>query len=118
MYAVIRSGGKQLRVAEGEQIQVELLGLDDGAEVFFEPVLLVDGETVLAEPGALSGVSVTGRVLGEVKGKKVTGFTYKPKTNNRRRYGHRQRYTSVEITSIERGRARAGRSKATPAQGS
>lgn len=118
MYAVICSGGKQQRVSEGERIQVELLGAEEGAEVTFDPVLLVDNDTVLAEPAALAGATVTGKVLGEVKGAKVTGFTYKPKTNNRRRYGHRQRYTSVEITSVKRGGARGSRSRAKSEQGS
>jgi large subunit ribosomal protein L21 len=100
MYAVITTGGKQARVAEGEQVLVERLRLDVGEEVSFTPVLLVDGETVLAGPDALAGSSVSGRVVGETKGPKVTGFTYKPKTNNRRRWGHRQRYTAIEITGI------------------
>ena len=100
MYAVITTGGKQARVAEGEQVLVERLGLDVGEEVSFTPVLVVDGETVLAGPDALAGSSVSARVVGEAKGPKVIGFTYKPKTNNRRRWGHRQRYTAIEITGI------------------
>jgi large subunit ribosomal protein L21 len=100
MYAVITTGGKQARVTEGERVLVERLGLDAGEEVSFTPVLVVDGETVLAGPDALTGSSVTARVVGEEKGPKVTGFTYKPKTNNRRRWGHRQRYTEIEITGI------------------
>lgn len=103
MYAVIASGGKQTRVTQGEKVQVELLGADDGAEVSFTPVLLVDGDTVLATPAQLSGVSVTGRVVGTAKGPKIDGFTYKRRTNQRRRYGHRQAYTVVEITSIAKG---------------
>ncbi len=103
MYAVIASGGKQARVAEGQTVSVELLGADEGEEVSFTPVMLVDGDTVLATPTQLAGVRVTGRVVGEVKGPKIDGFTYKSKTNQRRRYGHRQRYTSVEITSIVKG---------------
>ena len=103
MYAVIASGGKQAKVSEGQTVAVELLGADEGAEVSFTPVMLVDGDTVLATPAQLAGASVKGRVLGEVKGPKIDGFTYKNKTNQRRRYGHRQRYTSVEITSIVKG---------------
>ncbi len=103
MYAVIASGGKQAKVSEGQTVAVELLGADEGAEVSFTPVMLVDGDTVLATPTQLAGASVKGRVLGEVKGPKIDGFTYKSKTNQRRRYGHRQRYTSVEITSIVKG---------------
>jgi len=103
MYAVIATGGKQERVAEGQQVNVELLGAEDGTEVSFDAVLLVDGDTVLATPDQLKGVTVTGRVLGETKGPKIDGFTYKRRTNQRRRYGHRQRYTTVEITKIAKG---------------
>ncbi|MEZ5217095.1 MAG: 50S ribosomal protein L21 [Ilumatobacteraceae bacterium] len=103
MYAVIASGGKQEKVAEGQTVSVELLGAEAGAEVNFRPVLVVDGDTVLATPAELSGASVTGRVVGETKGPKINGFTYKRRTNQRRRYGHRQRYTTVEITSIAKG---------------
>ena len=100
MYAVIRTGGKQERVAEGQVVQVELLGQPDGAEVTFEPVLLVDGETVLATPDQLAGVTVTGQVLGVDLGPKIRAGTYKSKTRQRRRWGHRQRYSAVEITGI------------------
>ncbi|HLN16083.1 MAG TPA: 50S ribosomal protein L21 [Acidimicrobiales bacterium] len=100
MYAVIRTGGKQERVAEGQVVQVELLGQPEGAEVTFEPVLLVDGETVLATPDQLAGVTVTGQVLGEELGVKIRAGTYKKKSRQRRRWGHRQRYSAVEITAI------------------
>ena len=100
MYAVIRTGGKQERVEEGHVLQVELLGKDAGEEVTFQPVLLVDGDTVIAAAGDLAGATVTARVVGEVKGPKIDGFTYKNKTNSRRRWGHRQRYDSIEITGI------------------
>jgi large subunit ribosomal protein L21 len=104
MYAVIRTGGKQERVEEGHVVQVELLGKDAGEEISFQPLLLVDGDTVLAGADELSGATVTAKVVGEVKGPKVTGFTYKNKTNNRRRWGHRQRYDAIEITGIKRGK--------------
>lgn len=103
MYAVIATGGKQERVAEGQQLQVELLGAEDGADVSFTPVLFVDGDSVLATPAELKGVTVKGRVIGSAKGPKIDGFTYKRRTNQRRRYGHRQHYTVVEITSIAKG---------------
>ena len=102
MYAVIRTGGKQLKVAEGQRVDVELLGAGPGEPVSFEPVLLVDGVDVVANRSQLTGAAVAGVVVGEAKGPKITGFTYKPKSNNRRRWGHRQRYTTVEITSISR----------------
>ncbi len=100
MYAVIASGGKQEKVSEGQQVRLELLPADEGSDVSLTPVMVVDGDTVLATPDELSGASVTGRVVGRVKGDKINGFTYKRRTNNRRKYGHRQQYHLVEITSI------------------
>ena len=102
MYAVIRTGGKQERVEEGQTLSVELLRAAEGDEVSFEPVLLVDGATVLSSRDQLSSAKVSARVIGEAKGPKVRGFTYKPKTRARRAWGHRQRYTTVEITGITR----------------
>ena len=103
MYAVIASGGKQEKVSQGQQVRVELLGVADGTEVSLTPVLLVDGTTVLSTPDQLKGASVKGRVLGTAKGPKIDGFTYKRRTNQRRRFGHRQKYSLVEITSIAKG---------------
>ena len=102
MYAVITAGGTQQRVAEGEQVQVDLMDAAEGSEVALPAKLLVDGDTVLATPAELSGVTVTGRVVGVAKGPKINGFAYKRRTNQRRRWGHRQRYTLVEITKIAR----------------
>ena len=104
MYAVIKTGGKQYRVEEGQTLNVELVGEGDGDEtISFTPVLLVDGETVLGTPSKLKGASVNAKILGETKGPKINGFTYKAKTNNRRRWGHRQRYSTIEITGISKG---------------
>lgn len=100
MYAVIKTGGKQYRVEEGQTLDVERLG---GDEVELTPVLVVDGDTVLATPGDLRGATVSARVVDERKGVKITGFTYKAKTNQRRRWGHRQRYSTIEITAISKG---------------
>lgn len=100
MYAVIASGGKQEKVTEGQQVALELLDGDEGSEVSLKPVLLVDGDDVIAGTDALDGASVTGTIVGTTKGPKINGFTYKRRTNQRRRYGHRQKYTLVEITSI------------------
>ncbi|MBI2708627.1 MAG: 50S ribosomal protein L21 [Actinobacteria bacterium] len=101
MYAVIRTGGKQYRVTEGQTLDVERLGTADG-EVRLEPVLVVDGTTVLAG-SRLAGASVTARVVGEARGPKITGFRYKNKTNQRKRWGHRQHYATIEITDIATG---------------
>ena len=81
-------------------LDVELLAAQTGEEVAFTPVLVVDDGAVLATPDELAGASVTGRVVGETKGPKIEGFTYKNATTNRRRWGHRQRYSTVEITAI------------------
>jgi len=100
MYAVVRTGGKQARVTEGQRLEVERLGADVGDDVEFAPVLVVDGETVLSTPDELAGATVSATVVGEAKGPKITGFKYKPKSRSRRRWGHRQGYDTVEITSI------------------
>jgi large subunit ribosomal protein L21 len=98
MYAVISSGGKQYRVEEGQQLAVERLGT--AGEVDLAPVLVVDGDRVLATPDQLAAASVRARVIGDSRGPKIDGFTYKPKSNNRRRYGHRQDLSVIEIVGI------------------
>jgi large subunit ribosomal protein L21 len=101
MYAVISSGGKQYRVEEGQRLAVERLASEGGSEIDLSPVLVVDGERVLATPDQLDAARVTARIVEpEVKGEKIRGFTYKPKTNQRRRWGHRQRHSLIEITAI------------------
>jgi large subunit ribosomal protein L21 len=100
MYAVVKTGGKQYRVAEGQRLDIERV---PGETVTFEPVLVVDGSDVLSTRSQLSGAAVTARVVGEAKGPKIDGFIYKNKTNQRRRWGHRQHYTTIEITGISKG---------------
>ena len=102
MYAVISTGGKQYRVTEGQRLDVERLSSTDG-DVSLRPVLLVDGDTVVASGADLEAVSVTAKVIGEAKGPKITGFTYKNKTNSGHRWGHRQKYATIEITAITKG---------------
>jgi len=99
MYAVISTGGKQYRVAEGERLEVELLGATDD-EVELSPVLIVDGDRVVSGPSDLAKAKVKATIVGEAKGPKITGFTYKNKTNQRKRWGHRQHYSTIEITGI------------------
>jgi large subunit ribosomal protein L21 len=103
MYAVITAGGRQERVTEGQRVEVDLLQAAEGDEISFPAVLVVDGDTVLATPDQLKKAKVTATVVGTAKGPKVNGFTYKRRTNQRRRYGHRQRYSVVEIKTISTG---------------
>jgi large subunit ribosomal protein L21 len=102
MYAVIRTGGKQYRVEQGQRLEVERVG-DPGADVELAPVLLVDGKKVLATPAQLGKATVKAKIVEDSKGPKIDGFTYKSKSNNRRRWGHRQKYSVVEITAIVPG---------------
>jgi large subunit ribosomal protein L21 len=103
MYAVVKTGGKQYRVTQGQRLDIERVPADGDGEVVLEPILLVDGAEVRSTPRQLAGASVRARVVGEAKGPKIDGFKYKNKTNYRRRWGHRQHYTTVEITAISPG---------------
>ncbi len=100
MYAVIKTGGKQYKVAQGQTLQVENLGAAVGDQVTFSPLLVVDGETVRADKASLGSARVSATVVGQVKGEKIVGFMYKPKARARKRWGHRQQYTVVEVTGI------------------
>ena len=102
MYAIIKTGGKQYRVAEGDQIFVEKLPADVEAKVVFDEVLAVvnDGEVKVGAP-VVDGAKVTAKVVEQGKEKKVLIFKYKSKSNYRRRQGHRQPYTKVVIEKIE-----------------
>ena len=100
MVAVIMTGGKQYTVKEGEVLYVEKLGLAEGAEVKFDVLMLADGEnTVIGKP-YVEGACVNAKVLGDVKGEKIIIFKYKSKKTYRKKQGHRQPYTKIEITSI------------------
>ena len=99
MYAVIRVGTSQERVSEGQVVRVDLRSEAVGTAIKFESVLLVDGDQVVAGP-ALQGAVVTATIIGEEKGPKSRALTYKAKANQRKRWGHRQHYTTVEINSI------------------
>lgn len=108
MYAVVKSGGKQYRVSEGQRLDIERVPgargvpADEGEEVLLDPVLIVDGDDVRSKPEQLTGARVLARVVGESKGKKIVGFTYKAKKNYGRRWGHRQRYSTIEIVGISK----------------
>ncbi|GAA0483439.1 50S ribosomal protein L21 [Salinibacillus aidingensis] len=100
MYAIIETGGKQLKVEEGQEIFVEKLGADAGETVTFDKVLFVGGEDTKVGTPYVDGASVTAKVDKEGRGKKITVFKYKPKKNYQRKQGHRQPYTKVVIDKI------------------
>jgi large subunit ribosomal protein L21 len=101
MYAVIKTGGKQYRVQVGDNIYVEKLALDDGTAVSFDTVLFSDEESdVRVGVPVLPDVKVDGKVVRQAKGKKVTIGKFKSKKNYRRKMGHRQPYTQIEIIAI------------------
>ncbi len=103
MYAIIRAGGKQSKVREGDVIDVERIKLA-GESVTFTPLLVVgDDGTVISDRDALEKATVTAEVIGEHRGDKIEVFKYKPKTGYRRRQGHRQTYTTLRVTSIGTG---------------
>src|SRR5262245_58015134 len=99
MYAVISTGGKQYRVAQGERLEVERLG-DPDDKVELSAVLVVDGDRVVSSAKDLGKVKVKATVVGDAKGPKITGFKYKSKSNQRKRWGHRQHLSTIEITGI------------------
>ncbi len=99
MYAIIATGGKQYRVSEGDTIYVEKLDLEPDSEVTF-PVLMLGGDTVTMGTPEVKGASVRGKVVRHGKGQKIIVFKYKAKKNYRRKQGHRQPFTQVEITAI------------------
>lgn len=102
MYAIIKTGGKQYKVAEGDTIYVEKLDAPEGESVTFPEVLtLVNGAEVTVGKPFVEGAKVTGKVDEQGKAKKILVFKYKAKSNYRRRQGHRQPYTKVVIEKIE-----------------
>ena len=102
MYAIIESCGKQYKVAEGDVVFFEKLDVEEGKKVTFDKVILVseEGKVQVGTP-YVKGVKVEGKVVSHGKGKKIIVFKMKPKKNYRRKQGHRQPYTKVEITSIK-----------------
>ena len=101
MYAIIVTGGKQYRVAEGDVIYVEKLNVEDGAEVTFDKVLVVGSdEGVKVGTPVVEGATVVGKVVKTGKGKKINILTYRSKKGSKRAMGHRQPYTKVEIATI------------------
>jgi len=109
MYAIVKTGGKQYRVERGQRLLVERLAAEEGADVALEPILYRSEEAIFDSEG-LGRVQVTARVLGHVRGEKLRIFKFKPKRGYKRRTGHRQELTQIEVTQISAGKAsRAGK---------
>ncbi|MEM1414692.1 MAG: 50S ribosomal protein L21 [Myxococcota bacterium] len=100
MYAVIKTGGKQYRVQEGDVLRVEKLPGDVGATVELDEVLMIGGETVAVGTPLVEGARVTAEILAQDRAKKIIVFKMKKRKNYRRKYGHRQPYTELRITGV------------------
>jgi large subunit ribosomal protein L21 len=106
MYAIVKTGGKQYRVERGQRLLVERLRAEEGADVALQPILYRSEEAVFDKAG-LETVKVTAKVLGHVRGEKLRVFKFKPKRGYKRRTGHRQELTQIEVTEIVQGARRA-----------
>ena len=100
MYAIIETGGKQYQVKVGDKVKVEKLNVEEGDLVTFDRVLAIGGEEIKIGTPVVSGAKVEAKVLANGKGKKVITYKYKAKKNERKKKGHRQPYTLVEISGI------------------
>ncbi len=100
MYAIVRSGATQQKVAVGDVIEIDKITTGVGESVTLPVVLLVDGDQVTSDADRLAGASVTAEVVGASKGPKITILKFKNKTGYRKRQGHRQKYTTVRVTDI------------------
>ena len=101
MYAIVKTGGKQYRVAEGDVIEVEKLAGEPGASLRLPALLLVDGDKVTTDPGKLAKLTVSGEVVAHTKGPKIRITKFKNKTRYLKRQGHRQPHTQIRVTGIE-----------------
>ncbi|MBR6410074.1 MAG: 50S ribosomal protein L21 [Clostridia bacterium] len=100
MYAIIQTGGKQYKVSELDKIKVEKLDVEEGSEISFDVVAVSTDAGFKAGTPFVEGASVKGKVLSNGKGKKLYVMTYKPKKNEKKKIGHRQPFTEVQITAI------------------
>ncbi len=101
MYAIVRSGGRQHKVAVGDVLEIDKVTAKAGDTVNLTPLLLVDGDAVTTSADKLAKVAVTAEVVGETKGPKIRIIKFKNKTGYKKRQGHRQRYTQVKVTGIK-----------------
>jgi large subunit ribosomal protein L21 len=104
MYAIVKTGGKQYKVAVGDVVEIEKLDAALGAEVALPAILLGDGEAVTHDAAKLAKVAVTAEVLAQTKGPKIKIHKFKNKTGYHKRMGHRQRLTQVKVTGISSGK--------------
>lgn len=105
MYAVIKTGGKQYKAAQGDVLIVEKIEAEAGSELEFNHVImLVDDSKVTVGKPMIEGAKVKAKVLRQAKAEKINAFNYKPKKNERKRWGHRQPETHVEVLSVEAGK--------------
>jgi large subunit ribosomal protein L21 len=110
MYAIVKTGGKQYRVERGQRLLVERLPAAEGADVALQPILYRSDEAVFDKAG-LEAVKVTAKVVAHVRGEKLRVFKFKPKRGYKRRTGHRQDLTQIEVTEITQGKAKAAAAK-------
>ena len=101
MYAIVKTGGKQYKVAVGDVVEVEKVVGEPGAAVALPALLVVDGTDVTSEASALAAFTVAGEVVAHTKGPKINILKYKNKTGYRKKQGHRQKLTVVKVTGIE-----------------
>ena len=101
MYAIVKTGGRQYKVAEGDIVKVEKIEGELGSSVALTPVLLVDGATVTTKADELAKVKVSAEIIDSVKGPKIKILKYKNKTGYKKRQGHRQLLTVLKITGIK-----------------
>ncbi|GAA4613626.1 50S ribosomal protein L21 [Saccharopolyspora hordei] len=102
MYAIVKTGGKQYKVAVGDVVEVEKLEGELGSEVSLPALMVVDGNEVTTDADALAKVSVTGKLVEQTKGPKIRIHKFKNKTGYHKRQGHRQKLTRVEVTGINK----------------
>jgi large subunit ribosomal protein L21 len=115
MYAIVKTGGKQYRVSQGEHLLVERLPVDDGATVDLQPLLYVDGADVV-DGEDVAKVTVQAKVVAHERGPKLRVVKFKPKRGYRRRNGHRQDLTRIEITTLKVSKSSGSRAKAASAK--
>ena len=101
MYAIVRSGGRQHKVAVGDVLEIDKVEAKAGDSVALTPLMLVDGDKITVDAKKLGKASVSAEVIAETKGPKIKIIKYKNKTGYKKRQGHRQRYTQVKVTGIE-----------------